>query len=360
MSASPTPQTPVNPPNVVKSAPDESASQSAGPGPQKVSRVWRRYWDAFSAVLFPPCCSLCGEPVIELFDPSAKQSSSAVNSGLTERAAAEWDQVDLRHEMHGRVRVFCRSCDAAISESRPMMQTACDACGWPIVQPRPDEVHANAGHPSPSALPCPRCSRLEKPFGFQRITPLYRYRGVVSDVVVLAKYPANATATRELAQRLAVAAGSRWPDLRLDAAYAEAGTDLTVPLVTHVPSPRGRQAHRGGSGTRLLARFFAKELGWVHADLLRTTRPMVKQAWLEDEQRRENVQDAFAIRIPWPWRTLGRSRLTPETLLQGREIILIDDVMTTGATANEISRVLLEAGAKRVSLAVVALAMREH
>ena len=274
-----------------------------------------------------------------------------------------------------RIRVFCTACDAAITGSRTMMRTACESCGWPSAQ-----------QPTDNLLPCPRCPTLEKPFHFQRITPLYRYGDAVMDAIVAAKYPANATLTRELALRLAVACHSRWSDLREDFVKQKINiprsgnehcsgnencsgnkNSATVPLVTHVPSPRNRQAHRGGSGTRLLARFFANCMGVPHYDLLATTRPMVKQAWLGDAERLENVRGAFEIRPVGAWRSsrlggrFAELGLIPDHVqIEGRNVILVDDVMTTGATANEISSVLLRNGAKTVSLAVVALAMRDR
>jgi predicted amidophosphoribosyltransferase len=113
-----------------------------------------------------------------------------------------------------------------------------------------------------------------------------------------------------------------------------------------------------------------------YRNLLTTTRSIAKQALLDDEARRENVRGAFAIRRPglgrrrglsqwpglsrwsgsWPGRWLRQRRNSP---VDQRRIILIDDVMTTGATADEISELLFEAGAESVSLAVVAIAIRD-
>lgn len=177
---------------------------------------------------------------------------------------------------------------------------------------------------------------------FSRITPLYRYQDTVTAAVVAAKYPRNSAISRELARRLAARCRIRWPELSHRPLPS-------TPIVTSVPSPWLRQARRGGSGTRLLGQRFATELSLPYQTLLRTTRNIAKQAWLDDDSRRQNVFDAFAF----------RRSLDGPPLLLGREVILVDDVMTTGATADEVTRVLLDAGAVRVSVAVVALAMRE-
>jgi predicted amidophosphoribosyltransferase len=88
-------------------------------------------------------------------------------------------------------------------------------------------------------------------------------------------------------------------------------------------------------------------MNFPFGSLLETKRSVKKQAFLEDVARRENVRGAFQVRRRW------RKRLV------GRTVLLVDDVMTTGATADEISRVLLDAGAARVDLLVVARAIRD-
>ncbi len=206
------------------------------------------------------------------------------------------------------------------------------------------EIHAS----TEVELSCPKCQARQSPHLFHRITPLYRYHDAARDAVVAAKYPRNSAISRELAVRLADRLRSRWPDLL--AAQARTGgrnSMTTTPLVTSVPAPWLRQLRRGGSGTRLLAQYTAKHLGLPYVNLLQTTRQIRKQALLQDDQRRENVRGAFRIRRSWLKR------------LQDREILLVDDVMTTGATADELAGVLIATGATRVSLAVVALAMRD-
>ena len=74
--------------------------------------------------------------------------------------------------------------------------------------------------------------------------------------------------------------------------------------------------------------------------LLVHRRPIRKQAMLPMDQRERNVKGAF--------------RIQPGHDLTGQRILLVDDVMTTGATSRELSRILLKAGASRVDLLVVA------
>ncbi len=85
--------------------------------------------------------------------------------------------------------------------------------------------------------------------------------------------------------------------------------------------------------------------------LLRTVRYVRKQALLDDKSRLMNVRDAFALKKSYAWRGLPN--------LCDRHILLVDDVLTTGATASEIAKVLKQAGASKVTLAVLARAVRE-
>jgi predicted amidophosphoribosyltransferase len=73
---------------------------------------------------------------------------------------------------------------------------------------------------------------------------------------------------------------------------------------------------------------------------LRRTRPTKSQAYLSATERRENVRGAF--------------RSSRSAQLAGKTVLLIDDVVTTGATAHEAARALRDGGAKTVHLAVLA------
>ena len=268
--------------------------------------------ETLSPLLFPPVCVLCGD--------------------RTERVAAKETTGD---EGSRKFETFCRVCETSLTQSTPMMRTACDDCGWPR------GARSDSAAVSSELSACPKCHARESPHRFDRITPLYRYHDAARDAVVAAKYPRNAVVARELAKALAARCRSRWPDL------GGALSKADRPIVTSVPSPWIRQVRRGGSGTRLLAQYTASNLNLHYVTLLHTTRPIAKQALLDDEARRVNVHGAFQIRSRW----LNR--------LQGREVLIVDDVMTTGATADEIATILHDAGVARVSLAVAALAMRE-
>jgi predicted amidophosphoribosyltransferase len=83
----------------------------------------------------------------------------------------------------------------------------------------------------------------------------------------------------------------------------------------------------------------------LETGLLKRVRITVSQAGLTTHQRRQNLRSAFFAPHP--------------KLLAGRDVLLMDDIYTTGATARACSRVLKNAGARSVRVATVARAQRE-
>ena len=114
-------------------------------------------------------------------------------------------------------------------------------------------------------------------------------------------------------------------------------------LVTWVPVSRKRLRERGYDQVQLLAEAVAPELGIPAAALLNKFRDNQPNSELKNpEERRANV--------------LGVYRAVDQELLRGKRVLLLDDIITTGATASECARVLLSAGAEEVIFAAVAAA----
>ncbi len=110
-------------------------------------------------------------------------------------------------------------------------------------------------------------------------------------------------------------------------------------LILPTPVSAARLRERGYNQAWELARGLARRLGTPSsADLLLRVRDTPPQLSLPLEQRLSNVYNAFAIE---PLRSAE---------LQGRDVTIVDDVMTTGATTDEITRVLRNAGAARVQV----------
>jgi ComF family protein len=130
---------------------------------------------------------------------------------------------------------------------------------------------------------------------------------------------------------------------------ARAGRELIedAELIVPVPLHWRRLLARRYNQSALLAGALGRESGLrVVPDLLRRTRATPPQGHLGAAARRRNIAGAIAV-------TPSRA-----ATLQGRRVILVDDVMTTGATASACSRVLRRAGASAVDVLVLARAIR--
>ena len=118
------------------------------------------------------------------------------------------------------------------------------------------------------------------------------------------------------------------------------------PVLVPMPLHRFRLWRRQFNQAALLATAMARPLGLrVEPGLLSRVKATERQVGMSRAQRLLNVQGAFQV--------------PPLAEVAGRHIVLVDDVMTTGATANAAARVLLRAGAAGVDLAVFALVAGE-
>ena len=142
------------------------------------------------------------------------------------------------------------------------------------------------------------------------------------------------------ARRYAAAYG-RMLAMRLAQQYPD-GFDV----LTWVPVSRLRRLRRGYDQTELLARAVGRELDMIPVAAIRKIRHNRQQSRIADpSHRRANV--------------LGAYRVTDPDIIRGKRVLLLDDILTTGATASEAGRVLLTAGAKEVHCAALA-AVRKH
>ncbi|MFN4023266.1 MAG: ComF family protein [Hyphomonas sp.] len=123
-----------------------------------------------------------------------------------------------------------------------------------------------------------------------------------------------------------------------------AEADLIVPVPLHYT----RLVSRGFNQSAWLAQAIGKAGGRpVSVDALKRTRRTPSQAGLSTRRRRRNVSGAFAVRH----RALKQ--------IQGAQVLLVDDVLTTGATLNACVRALKRAGARQIDVLVLARVVRE-
>lgn len=119
----------------------------------------------------------------------------------------------------------------------------------------------------------------------------------------------------------------------------ERGSDPRPDLILPVPLHPARLRTRGFNQATEIARPLARRLGIpLVTDLAHRVRPGAPQSRLARALRHANVRGAFVVRAP----------------LAGEHVAMLDDVITTGATASELARVLLQAGASRVDVWAVA------
>lgn len=112
-------------------------------------------------------------------------------------------------------------------------------------------------------------------------------------------------------------------------------------ILTWVPVSRRRRWFRGYDQVELIAQAIGQELGTPAMPVLKKMRHTKPQSRLPDYARRKaNVLGVFAVPDP--------------ALIAGKRILLLDDIITTGATVSECARVLLTAGAKEVYCAAIA------
>jgi len=111
-------------------------------------------------------------------------------------------------------------------------------------------------------------------------------------------------------------------------------------LITPVPLFWWKRLRRGYNQSLILARIIQQECAIPVQNVLVRTRPTKTQTRLTENKRKENVRGAFKVKNGG---------------VAGKKILLVDDVMTTGATIRECSRVLKEAGAERVYSLVAAI-----
>ena len=123
---------------------------------------------------------------------------------------------------------------------------------------------------------------------------------------------------------------------------------LHWPVDTLIPVPLApaRLKERGYNQVALVARPLAYELGWRYAShALRKTRETRSQVGLNLSQRQENVRAAYQAN---------------QKFVQGRSILLMDDVATTGSTIRACTESLLSAGANEVYVLTIARALSHH
>lgn len=204
-------------------------------------------------------------------------------------------------------------CDSCL-DSLPLIEDPnCNFCGKPTLF---------------SVDRCRECRGKRWHFNWARSVWIYRGRG--KDLIHAFKYENE----RRLAAMLAEKALESLP------------TFADIDIITWVPLHPARKADRGYNQAELIAREMARLSAVSPVAALKRKRNTEDQNKLAMEKRKANVRDAFS--------------LVGDVGINGKKVLLIDDVYTTGSTANECSRILKKGGAASVGVLTLARAVLER
>jgi ComF family protein len=225
----------------------------------------------------------------------------------------------------------CLACGATV-ESQGRL---CADCWRSLTFLAPPQCRL-CGYPLPHALPdAPLCGACAvAPPAFDRARAALRYDDAARRLILAFKH-ADRTDSAP--------AFGRW--------LARAGAELlaAADLIAPVPLHRWRLLRRGYNQAAVLARALARETGLpLVPDLVQRRRATRSQQGLSGQARLANIT-AGAFR-PHPWHR-GR--------LRGRRVVLVDDVLTTGATVGACAQVLRTAGAAEVAVLTLARVVRD-
>jgi ComF family protein len=206
---------------------------------------------------------------------------------------------------------ICSSCRMTM---RPLRPPYCLRCGFPL--PSGDDTDHLCG----------RCLKERWYFEVHRASG--RYDGALKEAIHRFKYGRAFTLVRVFGDLLQ-------PVLhRLSQDYP---VDMMVPVPLHIR----RLRERGFNQALLLVRELYKRTGIPYKErVLKKIKDTPVQIALKKQERSRNLKGVFQVE--------------DQEAIQGKAVLLVDDVYTTGATVNECSRALLKAGASRVAVLTVA------
>ena len=242
--------------------------------------------------------------------------------------------------MHQGMSIFSRIRQAGGALVDALLPPVCLLCGasgghWPVCP------GCRADLPTLPSSACPVCLEatthgercgacLMRPPHFERLVALYPYAFPVDRLVLAFKYQAQFALARWWATELAG---------RLTSEPAFTAVDAIMPVPLHSE----RLSERGYDQAHVLARHLAHALKLpLAADGLIKCRATPQQSALDLKSRRKNLRNAFT--------------LTGE--VEGKRILLVDDVLTTGATLDEAARTLKQRGAAEVWAVTVARTLK--
>lgn len=273
-------------------------------------------------------------------------SEQPVRRGEVRSSAHARVHAQVHAQVHARFHTALRNCrDAALALLLPRACVSCEhplaegeagvVCGacWSRLAFLPHPQCARCGHPT-RGRDCRYCALLP-PFVRAARSVCFVPHEVGAAIVYALKYHEWRATAEGIAERMARLS---WP------------ADVVRERAALVPVPLSpvRQRERGFNQAELVASGLGQR--WhvpVWTDVLRRERMTTTQTRLTPDERAANVHGAFLVPTDDP---------TVRSRLKGRHVVLVDDVLTTGATLNACAHALFSAGARIVSYATFARA----
>lgn len=199
----------------------------------------------------------------------------------------------------------------------------CDECISDILQT--DLICPQCGNLSIGGLTHPSC---EREFSLDGLWSLGIYQGSLKRLIQKLKY--EPSLVRDFAPVLADLISDYWVKYQ-PFIYSEIQKDKKW-VVTSVPLYWFKENKRGFNQSKVIGQILSKKLNLDYSDVLKRVRYTASQVGLRKRARKENIKEAFSV----------------DGDLSEQNILLIDDVWTTGSTLKECCYALKKAGAKRV------------
>ncbi len=219
---------------------------------------------------------------------------------------------------------FCRAC---LSEGEhPIRPPYCTRCG----------VQLPHGHTRNHT--CGAC--IKKPPLLEKVRAVFSYEGIIRKAIPMFKYRCALNLAPVFEARLFESFLQHF-----DHPEETAGVDMIIPIPLHLSKLRQRGFNQAYLLVRHFRHFYYRRRDryrqWqINLDALNRQKRTPSQTGLTENQRRKNLKGAFCINEP--------------EQVKGKSILLVDDVLTTGATCGEAARLLLRHGAESVSALVLA------
>ncbi|HDS03307.1 MAG TPA: ComF family protein [Firmicutes bacterium] len=215
---------------------------------------------------------------------------------------------------------YCPLCGAKTSTESGLCSSCCDRL--PFIGER---SCIRCGRPLGYEGYCVSCVSSSRSEGWSIRRFLFRYDDIMAHLIHLMKYKGDRALLRFFARELGAF---------FERVYAVSPPAAVVP----VPLSVKRERQRGFNQARELSRFLPLPVEQNYLKRVKNTKP--QSVFSETAHRRKNVQEAF--------RASGD--------VKGRYLLLVDDIVTSGATAEEAAKTLKRAGAKRVDVMALCLA----